>query len=164
MIVWCPCILIWSLGVFGKGVGLYSTAVPALVAAFIRANVGRYFELPLLVEAYKRLEYKQWSASLDAPRVAENARFSYRPDNGPLYQYRPQWIAGVVILAGCILLYAGFSLHFYSATILGAILIIETVPRITVEILWRRTRLGDFGRRFAQRWLHRVYWEADSHS
>lgn len=163
MVIWCPCVLIWVLGVFGKGVRLYSTAVPALIAAFIRVNIGRYFELPLLIETYKRLEHKQWSASLDGARDVTGRRLTYKADNGPLYQYRPQWIAGAITLAGCSLLILGFPLGSYNARILGAILILETVPRVLIELLWRRTRMGDVGRIFVQRWLHRIYWEADSH-
>lgn len=163
LIIWCPCVLVWVLGAFGKGVRLYSTALPALIAAFIRVNIGRYFELPLLIETYKRLEHKQWSASLDERRDMTGRRSFHIPDEGPLYQYRPQWIAGIIILAGCSLLIMGFPLDSYNARILGAILILETVPRVLVELLWRRTRLGDFGRMFVQRWLHRIYWEADSH-
>lgn len=162
MIVWCPCIVGWSLGVFGKGVGFYSTAVPALCTAFVRANIGRYLELPLLIETYQRLERKGWSASLDARKDINSVKPPFSPDKGPLYQYRPQWIAGVITLTGCLLLVLGFPWHQYSARILGAILIIETVPRVLVELLWRRTRVGEFGRRFINTWLHRVYWEADN--
>lgn len=159
-VVWCVCLIIWSLGLFGPGVG-QNTVIPAFIAVAVRASINYLFDMPLLNEMYQRLQYKQWSASLSVHGEA-SAHSSFKPDYGPLYQYRPQWTMALIIFIGCLFLQVGILLPSYSCRILGGILLVETIPRVSVELLWRRTRVGGWGTRFANRWLHRNSWEADA--
>lgn len=124
----------------------------------MRAGINYFFDMPLLDETYRRLQYKQWSASLNM----HSAPGHFKPDYGSLYQYRPQWTMVLIVLTGCVFLLVGIVLPSYSCRILGGILLVETIPRVTVELVWRRTRVGDLGTRFANRWLHRIKWEGDS--
>ena len=155
------CLVIWSLGVLGPGPG-HNTVIPTFIAVAVRAGINYLFDMPLFAETYRRLQYKQWLASLSVhgDTLAQGA--SFKPDYGLMHQYRPQWTLALIVFAGCLFLLVGVSLHSYNCRILGGILLVENVPRASMELLWRRTRIGLWGRRFANRWLHRISWEADA--
>lgn len=69
-------------------------------------------------------------------------------------QYRPWWLAVLLILVAITLIVTGVRFHLMLwAVASGAALLIETVMRITLEVLWLRTPLGTIGKRVRLRWL-----------
>ena len=69
-------------------------------------------------------------------------------------QYRPWWLAVLLILVAVTLIVIGVRFHLMLwAIVSGAALLIETVMRITLEVLWLGTPLGAIGKRARLRWL-----------
>lgn len=124
-----------------------------LGAIIIRAAVFLGLESHTLYRIAGERQYRRWASSfggIDARKFVEVDDGRRRVS----YQYRPWWLAVVIVVGAAALLAAGmkFAVMVW-ATVPGAALLVETVVRVGIELLWLRTPLGAFGKRARLRWL-----------
>ena len=75
------------------------------------------------------------------------------------YQYGPWWLSGVLFAVSIIFLILGSKIHVLIwARAVGAAMLIEVVSRLTLELLWLRTRFGPDGKKFLR---ERMPWLVD---
>lgn len=123
-----------------------------LGAVFVRTAIFLGIESHLLYKIVGERQYYRWASSFSGVNPGE---FVEVEDSKPLsYQYRPWWIAVLLILGATALLVTGvrYAVMLW-ATIPGAALLAETVIRFGLEILWLRTPFGTFGKEIRLRWL-----------
>ncbi|MCJ1267656.1 hypothetical protein MMC22_007542 [Lobaria immixta] len=107
--------------------------------------------LPLFKVVGER-QYYRWASTFSG---VDPEKFAIVSDSKPLsHQYRPWWLAVLLILGAIALLVTGttFPVMLW-AIIPGAALLTETVLRFGLELLWLRTPLGAYGKRLRLRWL-----------
>ncbi|KAL8722718.1 MAG: hypothetical protein Q9225_000830 [Loekoesia sp. 1 TL-2023] len=118
----------------------------------LRAAIFLGIESHLLYEIVGERQFYRWASSFSG---VDPKKFVEVKDTRPLsYQYRPWWLAVLLILGAIALLVTGtkFAVMLW-ATIPGAALAVETVLRFGLELLWLRTPIGAFGKRLRLRWL-----------
>ncbi|MCJ1267904.1 hypothetical protein MMC22_007790 [Lobaria immixta] len=133
----------------GLRVALYVMACATPVRFLVIYNV---LEYPLLSEIIGQRQYYRWATTFSG---VDPENFAIVNDSKPLsYQYRPWWLAVLLILGAIALLVTGTRFPvMHAATVPGAVLLVETVLRFGIELLWLRTPLGDIGKRLLLRWL-----------
>lgn len=123
-----------------------------LAAWLLRAFVLLFIEAHLLYEIVGERQYYRWASTFSG---VDPDKFAIVSGSQQLsYQYRPWWLAVVVLLGGVALVVPGciFPVMLW-ATVPGAALVVETILRFGLELLWLRTPLGTYGRRIRLRWL-----------
>ena len=131
---------------------LYVAGVPfiLLAIAFIRAAIWTVAESHRMAEFLGERQYYHWANTFrdikEAPGVSDSRLHSY--------QYRPWWLAAVLIVGSSALLVVAHRVRVMVwATPSAAALLAETVFRIILEQLWLRTRLGKVGKQMRLQWL-----------
>ena len=135
---------------------LYAAGVPVILLgiAFIRAAIWTMAESHRMLEFLGERQYHQWANTFGESNDSERPG-SGISDSRPLsYQYRPWWLAAVLVVGSLALLVVALKVRVMAwATPSAAALLAETVLRVVLEQLWLRTRLGKVGKQLRLRWL-----------
>lgn len=123
-----------------------------LGAMCIRFIFYLFLECQFLFEVVGERQYHRWANSFNRDDPTKAAKVE---DSRPLsYQYRPWWVAAVVVLGAVGLIVVGAKVRGMLWTIvLGAALLFETVLRLGLELLWVRTRFGAIAKPLMLRWM-----------
>ena len=143
--------LTWGLTVDQLHTLGYSLII-LLGVVIIRAAIFLLLEAHYLFRIAGERQYYRWASTFSGvdpskfPAVDGFEHFSC--------QYRPWWLVVLPIVVAVTLIVTGVRFHLMLWAIAsGAALLIETVMRITLEVLWLRTPLGTIGKRVRLRWL-----------
>ena len=124
-----------------------------LGAVVIRTAIYLLVECTLLFEAVGKRQYHRWASSFNRDDPTNNAA---KVEDSQLlsYQYRPWWIAILVIFGAIGLIIFGLKVRgMLWATIPGAALLAETVLRFGLELLWLHTSFASFVKPLLLRWI-----------
>lgn len=107
-----------------------------------------------MLEFLGERQYNHW-ANTFGDRNDSETPVPGTSDSRPLsYQYRPWWLAAVLIVGSLALLVVALKVRVMVwVTPSAAALLAETVLRVVLEQLWLRTRLGRVGKQLRLRWL-----------
>ena len=149
---------------FGE-IGPSSVSLILFGAGFIKLAIFVLMEQSILLEIVGERQYYRWANTFSG--TARVSRSTVDDSKPLLYQYRPWWLIVVLIFSAVAQIATGLKVQVVLwATATGAALLVETVLRVVLELLWLRTRLGLLGKRLLLRWLPwfsvsiRQYWEA----
>ncbi len=95
-------------------------------------------------------EFSRSNATEEAPEIDDSKTL--------LHQYRPWWLAAVLIIGPAGLLALGYEVRVMVwVRPVSAAILIETILRVILELVWLRTAAGVVCKRFIMRWAPRVH-------
>ena len=135
---------------------LYVAGIPLILLfiALIRVAIWTIAESHRLAEILGERQYYHWANTFRDIAKSESAAPGISGSRLLSYQYRPWWLAAILILGSSALLAVALNVRVMVwATPSAAAILFETVFRIVLEQLWLRTRLSKFGKQLRLQWF-----------
>ena len=115
----------------------------------LRLTLFASWELPFLQRTMRDFEYRKWAKTFASSKGASAAGKTWSCFT---YQYRPWWVAVIILLFGAFLAILSFVVRaMFCVRFVGLALVFETTSRLLLEVLWRRN-LG-IGTHFTSLWF-----------
>ncbi len=120
-----------------------------LIAFFLvpslRALVFLNYNAPVLDAGIHEFSKRSWASTLDVSPFDTPHGSPQRRYYGQSFQLGASIIVYSLTLVGCLKVLFGLALHLMGFWVLGVAVLADVIPRYGAEMLWRRTRVGDYG-------------------
>lgn len=131
-------------------------ALATLGAVLARIVVFWAVDWRILTNVMLERQYYRWANEFNRTG-SENGATELNNSKALLHQYRPWWLAAVLVIGAAGLLVMGIEIRvMFWVRAPSAAILIETCSRVTFELLWLRTRASVICKRFLMRWVPRV--------